>query len=298
MNDKTQVPDIQVSTQQVPIGPHSIFDPPEELTEFERACYLVLNENSNWDTGITHALSYTRLANLLNVKHRSQVIRAIRSLINKGWVSVETQRKIDKANVYKLTHHKCEPEDVPLDADNRPQKCAVPRGEGSASRLVAEGKLDWRPMVQWFVQKVNSDWITGIVKMTVREAGNLLNFSFQTICDNVQKLVDCSLLERLSKKTQASVFQLYPKPYPDRRKRAEYMWDHKPLPLIKDWYYSYNKRWRFHRETLILQMEDEAGMWRDTSMPVLMSINMKIYRDFREYMDQLTQIQFSKLCYK
>ena len=293
MNNKTQVPDVQVSTQQVPIGPHSIFDSPEELTEFERACYLVMNEHSNWDTGITHALSYKRLANLLNVKHRSQVIRAVQSLINKGWVRVEAQRKSDKANIYKLTHHQCEPEDVPLDADNRPKKCAVPRGDGSASRLVAEGKLDWRAMVQWFVKKVNSNWVTGIVQMTVREAGNLLNFSLQTICDNVKKLTDCSLLERRSQKNQASEFQLYPKPYPDRKERTEYMWDKQPLPLIEDWYYSFNKRWRFHRETLMLQMQDEIGKWRDSSMSILMDINLKIYRDFREYMDHLAYLHLN-----
>ena len=76
---------IQESTHQVPCGPYSIFEAEEPVPEFERAVYLVINRSSNWETGRSHSLSYRTLANQLDVKHRSQVMRAVRNLINKGW---------------------------------------------------------------------------------------------------------------------------------------------------------------------------------------------------------------------
>lgn len=84
-----------------------------------------------------------------------------------------------------------------------------------------------------------------------------------------------------------------PKPYPERKERKIPAWDKKPLALIKDWYYSYNKRWRFHRNTLRIQMEDVDGRWRDSGMSELLNINTKIHADFREYMDIVSKMQTS-----
>lgn len=286
-NVKPQEDDVleQESTHQVPCGSYSIFDVEisKSVTEFERAVYLVINEHSNWELGISHALSYQKLADLLNVRHRSQVIRAVKSLIDKGWLRVEAQRKSDGANIYKITHHLCKPEDIPLDRDNRIQKCAVPSGEGSPTRQLEEKKIDWRVMVDWFVKKINSDWVTGIVEMTVREANNLVRFSRQTICDNARKMAESGLVRRISAKFRASVFQLIPKPYAERRERAECKGP-RPLPKIQGWFYSYNKRWRFHEDTLELMMEEPGGRWRYTNMEELYAINPKIHRAFKEYM--------------
>ena len=289
-----EVSDIQETTHQVPCGKYSIMDPDLSIPEFNRAVYLLLNQHSNWDTGITHAVSNRDLAKMLNVKYASQVNRAIKWLIKNGWVKIEGQRKSDGANLYRLVHHKCAPEEVPLDKDNRPQKCAVPMGRGSATQLLAEGKITWRVMVDWFVKKVHSDWITGIVEMTCREANKLLGFGLQTICDNSKTMREVGLLERISEKCQASVFQLFPKPYPKRRERAEYK-GKKPLPLIRGWYYSYNRKWRFHSETLSLMKEDFDGKWIHSEMSELLEINPKIYKDFREYMDAYSSTMMEKI---
>lgn len=235
---------------------------------------------------MTHALSNQEIADLLNVKHREQVNRAIKWLIRKGWLKVEGKRK-DGTFFYKVIHHNCAPDEVPLDKDGRPQKCAVPMGSGSATVLLADGQISWRMMVQWVVHKVHSDWVSGIVESTVRETSKLVRFSLQTICDNAKKLGECGLLQRLSGKFRASVFQLFPKPYPDRKERAEYKGP-KPLPRIKDWYYSFNRRWKFHSATLHLKMQELGGRWRDSTMEELFRINPKIHRDFRYYMDGLS----------
>lgn len=279
-----EVSDIQETTHQVPCGNYSIMDPDLSIPEFNRAVYLKLNEISNWDTGITRPVSNRDLAKMLNVKYASQVNRAIKWLIKNGWVKIEGQRKSDGTNFYRLVHHKCAPDEVPLDKDNRPQKCAVPMGRGSATQLLAEGKITWRVMVDWFVKKVHSNWITGVVEMTCREANKLLGFGLQTICDNSKTMREVGLLERISEKCQASVFQLFPKPYPKRRERADYK-GKKRLPLIRGWYYSYNKKWRFHKDTLRLMKKDFDGNWIDAGMSELLEINSKVYKDFREYMD-------------
>lgn len=278
------VPEIQETTMQVPCGAYSIFDreTAADVTEFERAVYIVINEHSNWEYGESHGLSYQRLANLLNVKHRSQVVRAVKSLIAKGWLVVDRQRKRDGANIYRLTHHKCPPDKVPVDSDGRPKKCAVPFKDGSPTRLLADSTLDWRAMVQWIMSKINSDWITGVVEMTCREADRLLRFGMRTIIDNTKKLIEVGLLERLTAKNEASVFQLFPKPYPERKERKERKCKEKPLAFVKGWYYSYNKRWRLNRETEQVQCEGVDGGWQNSNMQELLNINPKIHVAFNK----------------
>jgi len=284
------IPEIQVSTHQVPCGQHSIFDRDYDVTEFERAVYLIINYHSHWDGGYSHALSYRMIADKLGVKHRSQVVRAVKSLIAKGWLSIDRQRLTDGANIYKITHHNCLPEQVPLDADQRPQKCAIPHGEGSAVVLVEEGKLSWRAMVQWFVSKIFSDWRTGIVQMSIRMANDLMSFCMQTICDNAKKLTQIGLFKRLSARNAMSEYQIYPQPYPEKHERQARQWYEKPLPLINGYYYAYNRRWRFSRENLRVQMEDVCGKWRYASMSELLEINPQIHRAFTEYIDRLARM--------
>ena len=162
------IPEIQETTYQVPCGVHSIFDPDQKVPAFNKALYLVVNEHSNWDTGVTHALSLRRLAELLNVKSHSQVHRGLQWLIEHGWLKVEGKCKSDGAYFYKIVHHKCDPQDTPTDRDGRPQKCAVPRGKGSPRQLLADGEITWRIFVDWTVRKIHSCWTSGFVSMAVR----------------------------------------------------------------------------------------------------------------------------------
>ena len=88
------IPEIQETTQQVPCGAHSIFDPAQKVPAFNKALYIVVNEHSNWDTGVSHALSLRRLAELLNVNSHSQVHRGLQWLIEHGWLKVEGKRQV------------------------------------------------------------------------------------------------------------------------------------------------------------------------------------------------------------
>ena len=288
------IPEIQESTYQVPCGVHSIFDPAYKVPAFEKAVYLVVCEHSNWDTGISHALSLRRLADLLNVNSHSQVHRALKWLIDHGWLEVEGKRKTDGTYFYRIIHHKCEPQDVPLDNDGRPQKCAVPTGAGSASQLLSDGIISWSIFVDWTVRKVHSDWTTGIVSMSVRQACKLMGFTSETIKANAEIMMDIGLMERMSKRFRLSVYQLFPKPYPKRRERKpDERFLKKAMKCVNGWYYSLNGLWRFHHETFDIKMKEIGGRWRFSNLDELRGINKHIYRDFKDYMLEISTIRRS-----
>lgn len=284
------IPEIQESTHQVPCGDHSIFDPVHKMPAFTKAVYLKVNEHSNWDTGVSHALSLRHLAELLNVQSHSQVYRALKCLIRNGWLEVEGKRQLDGAYFYRVIHHKCAPQDTPVDRDGRPQKCAVPTGAGSASQLLAEGKITWRMFVDWTVRKIHSCWTSGVVSLAVREASRLMNLSIKTVSENAKKMTEIGILERLSAKFRLSEYQMYPKPYAERRERKlEECITKKAMKLIKGWYYSFNGLWRFNRDTYDIQMKDDNG-WRYTTHEELHRINKHIHHDFCVYIHHLKRI--------
>lgn len=288
------IPEIQETTHQVPCGEHSIFDPNHNVPAFKRALYLVLNKHSNWDTSITHALSLRRLAELLNIKSHSQVRRGLKWLTDNGWIMVEGKRKSDGANFYRVIHHKCDLSEIPVDRDSRPQKCAVPMGKGSPSQLLADGTITWRVFVDWIVRKIHSCWTTGVATMAVREACKLMKFTAKTIAENAKQMMEIGLLDRLSDKFRLSVYQLFPKPYPERRKRkpSESKFG-KQMKLIKGWYYSFNELWRFNQATFHIQMRELGGRWRDSNLEELLDKNKSIHRDFCEYMDRISEVRRS-----
>ena len=290
-SEALEIPEIQESTHQVPCGQHSIFDPDQKVPAFAKAVYLVLNKHSNWDTGISHALSLRRLAELLNVRCHSQVHHGLHWLINNEWLIVKGKRKSDGTHFYQVIHHKCEPQDTPVDRDGRPQKCAVPQGTGSPIQLLAEGKIAWRIFLDWTVRKVHSDWTTGIVSLSVREAAKLSGFAPETIKKNAKIMMETGLAERISKKFRLSQYQMFPKPYPQRRTRKpEECLTKKSMKLVKGWYYSFNGLWKFHKETFEIKMKEIDGRWRYSNLEELYTINKSIYRDFRNYIFHLSQL--------
>ena len=297
--DTPSIPEIQETTCQVPCGAHSIFDPAQQVPAFEKALYLVLNEHSNWETGISHALSLRSLAKLTNVNSHSQVHRGLQWLIEHGWLMVEGERKSDGTYFYKVIHHKCDPQDTPVDRDGRPQKCAVPRGKGSPSQLLADGEITWKIFVDWTTRKVYSDWTTGEAEMTVREAAKLMRFTPKTIAKNAEKMKEIGLVKRLSAKFKRSVYQLFPKPYPKRKKRKEDTCvTKKAMKLIKGWFYSFNGLWRFEKDTFHLQMREDGtkkGRWIESTLERLYRINKNIHHDFSDYMRELANLNGTRL---
>ena len=250
-----------------------------------------MNEHSNWDTGVSHALSLRRLAELLNVNSHSQIHRGLQWLIKHGWLIVEGKRQSDGAHYYRVIHHNCKPEDTPVDRDGRPQKCAVPRGKGSPIELLAVGEITWRLFVDWTVRKIHSCWTSGLVSMAVRETAKFANLSVKTISENSKKMSEIGLLKKLSAKFERSEYQMFPKPYPDRKERApEVCVTKKAMKLIKGWYYSFNGLWRFEKETFRLQMRECGGRWIESNLKSLYQINKSIHHDFCDYLVHLKSL--------
>ena len=286
-----EIPEIQETTYQAPCGVHSIFDPAHKVPAFEKALYLVVNEHSNWETGISHALSLRRLADLMNVNSHSQVHRGLQWLIENGWLMVEGERKSDGTYFYRVIHHKCEPQETPVDRDGRPLKCAVPRGKGSGSQLLADGQITWKVFVDWTTRMIHSCWTTGVVSMAVRQAMKLLKFTAKTVSENSQQMMDIGLMKRLSAKFRLSEYQMFPKPYPERKERTpEVCFTKKAMKLISGWYYSFNGLWRFEKDTFRLQMRESGGRWIESTLDKLFRINKSIHHDFCYCMIHLTRV--------
>lgn len=157
------VPDIQESTCQVPCGDHSIWDALEagEVTRAECWVSQVINKHSNWESGRSHAKSYSGLSTSAGMP-RASVIACINSLVEKGWIQKSVRNKLEKhyqntANTYHLTHYKCEQHAIPLDKDGCPLKCAVPTGQGSVYQMVEDGVIHWKEALYWLRSKIESE---------------------------------------------------------------------------------------------------------------------------------------------
>ncbi|RKU22874.1 hypothetical protein C6503_03675 [Candidatus Poribacteria bacterium] len=211
-----KVIEIQQSTFQVPCGEHSLIEALKTRVVWMSAfaLYMVLVYRSNWQTGLSHALSYTELAKLLGMKV-SRVKQAMKWLVDNGWV-IKNHRGPNKANTYQLIHHICEPHQVPDDPDRLPKMCAMPRAEGSPMELMFAGEITWKQMVIWYIKKYISDWTTGEVEATYAKILEYVRFSCSTICEALKTFKKLGLLKRISKAFCSGEYQLFPKPYEKR----------------------------------------------------------------------------------
>lgn len=280
----------QVSTHQVPCGPHSLIHEMRDLKapQFAVQVYLYLNYHSDWDTGETHAKSLLQIAKDMGVYKqnkkekwtgKSRVANALKWLRENGWII--TKRRNGLANTYRLIHHNCEPHEVPLDEDDRPKKCATPRGEGSAFEKMMAGDISWRACLMHTVAKVLSDWTSGAVKFTIKTARKWLRFSRQAVCDLRKELLENGLLEEIGNRARGFAAKILPLPYEKRRKRREWK-ALKGMKCDEHFYYSYNGKWRICRVRGDFQTREETkgSGWRFANEYELERVNPKIYRDF------------------
>ena len=133
--------------------------------------------------------------------------------------------------------------------------------------------------VDWITRKIFSCWETGFLALNIREAYKWIPFTFKTLKDNIQQMSEVGILKQLSAKFRPSEYQLYPKPYPKRRKRKKEV-GLRQLKEKKGWIYSFNELWKFNRETFDIMMKTLEGRWRYSSLEELLRINKHIHRDF------------------
>ena len=256
----------QEGTMQVPRGRYSILS---ELwhgnaTSAEALVYLALNHQSYWDTGLTWCIATREMARSLGLGMSLRYCRSVLSnLEDKGWIiclPLAQQRQR-----FKLIHHCCDAEDVPVDDDDKPLKFAVPRGAGGPFERLEVGDISWKACLVWIVYKLHSDWNTGVTEAyTIAVLAKLCRIKRQTICDLLKELEGAEMLYRLSGVHQKSMFQLYPMPDPasfERKKRKRKLTRVSDVTTDGVYWYSDNRQYRCHRETLVTERRGTKGRW-------------------------------------
>ena len=252
--------EIQEDTMQVPFQAFSMLDALMEGGEkaFDMAIYQCYNAFSNWDWGTSHSLSIRHVGELFSVSH--QYVQQALSRLTKKWMKrLSGKHKISK---FELKHHLCEDELVPLDKDGRPCKCAMPRGFGGLFERLKSSDIGWKSMIIWMLLKIKSDFTTGITEpVGIMQLCKWTRFGTTTVCDCIKELEAAGMLEKLARRPQeAQSYQLYPKPYAERRKRkpmAELTW--RDMEIDGDWRISHNKEWRVNVETSDIQYRPEKN---------------------------------------
>ena len=109
--------EFQETTMQVPCGQYSILSElhKKKVTAAEAITYLALNHASSWNSGMTWYMPGRELARALGPGMSIRYVRStLDNLIDKDWiVPIPTSNKRKR---YRLVHHLCTEEDVPVDS--------------------------------------------------------------------------------------------------------------------------------------------------------------------------------------
>ena len=139
--------------------------------------------------------------------------------LDKGWI--ETIAKDNPSgNQYRLRHHLCDPEDVPVDRDSKPLKFAVPRGAGGPLERCFDGEISWKAALVWISLKLRSNWKATPTPQGQTEKATLLELSkryrikLETFHKIITDLTHAGMLERLSPEIPSSDLSVVPQALP------------------------------------------------------------------------------------
>lgn len=254
----------------VPRGEFSILSELEEgnITNAEAMVYLTLNHGSTWSSGVSWCFS-TRYLSKLGGMSRRYVRKILASLDEKGWI--ETMKTSNSAGYrYRIQHHLCDADQVPVDYDGKPFSFAVPRGQGAPIERCFAGDIPWKAALVWIVLKLRSEWRAGrdntgqTWESTLLELSKHCRMKLAGFQEMIKILEQQGMLQRITPKSKPAIFQIYPKPYP----RPVHRSPHTPAPSSQAahtpsneldfdgegycdgiYYYSRNKLYRCSRET-------------------------------------------------
>lgn len=281
--DHPRFVEVQTDTMQVPFGIYSMLNALMNGDEkaFNAAIYLCYNAFSHWDFGISHSLSIRNIGKLFRVSH--QYVQQTISRLSETWMYRLSGK--NRTGKFELKHHLCDKESVPLDRDGRPAKCAMPHGDGGLFDRLKAGDICWKSLIIWILMKVHSDWTTGITDpISIKQLRMWTGFGWTTICNCIKELEWAGMLGKLERRPQeAQVYQLFPKPYDDRRERtpeAHRTW--RDMRVLGNWRYSFNSEWRINVKTADVQYRTDR---RKTFRPAtheeeFVKMPKRIRRDF------------------
>ena len=273
-----QIPhEFEADTMQVPRGQFSVLSELQNrrLTNADAIIYLCLNQGSTWNSGATWCMSGSYLSRILGKgMSRSYVLKILSSLTGKGWI--ETINTNNPSGYrYRIRHHLCDPEDVPVDPDGKPLKFAVPRGPGGPLKRCFDGDISWKAALVWIVLKLRSNWKAHEDTAGQTQPATLLELSKRCRMKNaifqkvITELTQAGMLIRLTPKSQQVVFQLYPKPFrrpvqSDPPRRREWAGG-REIDTDGEYWYSDNHQYRCSRETAEIEKRQRGGTWKQIS---------------------------------
>ena len=270
--------EFEADTMQVPRGQYSVLSELAKgnLTSAEAIIYLCLNHGSTWNSGLTWCMSGPYLSKLLGTRmSRRYVRKTLANLSSKGWIQ-PIEEENPSGYRYRIRHHLCNDDDIPVDKDGKPLKFAVPRGPGGPLERCFDGDISWKAALAWMVLKLRSNWKAHEDTAGQTESATLLELSkrCRITLPNFQKIIaeltEAGMLVRLTPKSQAAIFQLYPKPrprdvQPPAPKRQEWVAG-KELTTDGEYWYSHNNQYRCSREyPHDIERRKRGGTWKRVS---------------------------------
>ena len=290
--------EFDADTMLVPRGQSSVLYELRDgnLTAAEAMVYLCLNHGSSWNSGATWSMSGPYLSKILGAgMSRWYVRRTLDSLSDKGWIETIDEDNLS-GNRYRLRHHLCDPEEVPVDKDGKPLKFAVPRGAGGPLERCFDADISWKAALAWISMKLRSNWkahadTAGQTESTkLLELSKRIRISLPTYQKLITELTQAGMLERLTPKSQAAIFQLYPKPFPKPVQPSPEIRQETVLgKIIKtdgEYWYSHNYQYRCHRESGEVQRRQRGGTWKRVSdYHKYQEMPQAILRDFDRAID-------------
>ena len=148
--------EFEADTMQVPRGKSSVLWELRDgnLTPAEAMIYLTLNHGSTWNSGDTWSFSGPALSKILGKGMTRQYAQTtLAKLAKKGWIET-TNTENPLGYQYRIRHHLCDPDKVPVDEDGKPLKFAVPRGPGGPIERCREGDIPWKAAFAWISLKL------------------------------------------------------------------------------------------------------------------------------------------------
>ena len=296
--------EFETDTMPVPRGQYSVLWELHKgnLTAPEALLLLCLNHGSSWNSGVTWPMSGPYLSRHLGTGMSRRHVRGILAkLSDKEWIQTINGDNPSGKN-YRIRHHLCAYNDVPVNKDGKPLTFAVPRGPGGPLERCFDGDISWKAALGWIVLKLRSNWKAHADTAGQTESATLLELSkrcrigLATFHSILTELTQAGMLERLSPKSQPAIFQLYPKPFPGQTQtepiREEWV-DGKLQKFDDAYWYSNNLQYRCPLDDYMkIERQQRDGTWKRVSDYHRAQVMPKsIVRDFESYVVLHVQIQ-------